>query len=208
MKTDIEIAQEAKMKPITQIAAQLGLEDESVIPYGRYKAKIDHRLIHNAKKQGKLILVTAISPTPAGDDNDLHTTVRLRLLYLDEEETPTVTERTAEVALPAVSRDAACALLGAPEVTFNGSGCDIRQTVSLRVPETGGQTLPTVTSVELLTDRQPGRRPSLVMRRLAEGESLWDVAKQYHTDEELIRTVNHLEGESRPEKMLLIPRIR
>lgn len=79
------------------------------------------------------------SPTPAGDDNDLHTTVRLRLLYLDEEETPTVTERTAEVALPAVSRDAACALLGAPEVTFNGSGCDIRQTVSLRVPETGGQ---------------------------------------------------------------------
>ena len=67
MKTDIEIAQEAKMKPITQIAAQLGLEDESVIPYGRYKAKIDHRLIHNAKKQGKLILVTAISPTPAGE---------------------------------------------------------------------------------------------------------------------------------------------
>ena len=54
MKTDIEIAQEATMKPITQIAAQLGLADEDVIPYGRYKAKINHRLIHNAKKQGKL----------------------------------------------------------------------------------------------------------------------------------------------------------
>ena len=67
MKTDIEIAQEATMKPITQIAAQLGLADEDVIPYGRYKAKINHRLIHNAKKQGKLILVTAISPTPAGE---------------------------------------------------------------------------------------------------------------------------------------------
>ena len=63
MKTDIEIAQEAKMRPITEIAAQLGLSDEHVIPYGRYKAKIDHRLIHDAKKQGKLILVTAISPT-------------------------------------------------------------------------------------------------------------------------------------------------
>ena len=62
MKTDIEIAQEAKMRPITEIAAQLGLSDEHVIPYGRYKAKIDHRLIHDAKKQGKLILVTAISP--------------------------------------------------------------------------------------------------------------------------------------------------
>ena len=51
MKTDIEIAQEAKMRPITEIAAQLGLSDEHVIPYGRYKAKIDHRLIHDAKKQ-------------------------------------------------------------------------------------------------------------------------------------------------------------
>ena len=67
MKSDIEIAQEAKMRPITEIAAQLGLSDEHVIPYGRYKAKIDHRLIHDAKKQGKLILVTAISPTPAGE---------------------------------------------------------------------------------------------------------------------------------------------
>ena len=67
MKSDIEIAQEAKMKPITEIAASLGLADEDVIPYGRYKAKINHRLIHNAKKQGKLILVTAISPTPAGE---------------------------------------------------------------------------------------------------------------------------------------------
>ena len=67
MKSDIEIAQQANMKPITEIAASLGLDDESVIPYGRYKAKIDHRLIHKATKQGKLILVTAISPTPAGE---------------------------------------------------------------------------------------------------------------------------------------------
>ena len=64
---DIEIAQEAKMKPIADIAAGLGLADEDVIPYGRYKAKVNHRLIHKASKQGKLILVTAISPTPAGE---------------------------------------------------------------------------------------------------------------------------------------------
>lgn len=67
MKSDIEIAQEAKMKTIADIAAGLGLADEDVIPYGRYKAKINHRLIHKASKQGKLILVTAISPTPAGE---------------------------------------------------------------------------------------------------------------------------------------------
>ena len=67
MKSDIEIAQEARMKPIAEIAAALGLADEDVIPYGRYKAKINHRLIHKAGKQGKLVLVTAISPTPAGE---------------------------------------------------------------------------------------------------------------------------------------------
>ena len=67
MKSDIEIAQEAKMKPIAEVAASLGLADEDVIPYGHYKAKINHRLIHKATKQGKMILVTAISPTPAGE---------------------------------------------------------------------------------------------------------------------------------------------
>ena len=67
MKSDIEIAQEAVLRPITQIAAQLGLEEDNVIPYGRYKAKIDHHLAEKPGKQGKLILVTAISPTPAGE---------------------------------------------------------------------------------------------------------------------------------------------
>ena len=52
MKSDIEIAQEARMKPITQIAAQLGLEEESVIPYGRYKAKIDLWCSTRFRQQG------------------------------------------------------------------------------------------------------------------------------------------------------------
>ncbi|MFI3170196.1 MAG: formate--tetrahydrofolate ligase, partial [Faecalibacterium sp.] len=67
MKSDIEIAQSAQMKPIMEIAASLGLSPEEVIPYGHTKAKIDHRRLHTATKQGKLILVTAISPTPAGE---------------------------------------------------------------------------------------------------------------------------------------------
>ena len=66
MKTDIEIAQEAKMKPITEIAAQLGLSDEHVIPYGRYKAKIDHRLIHDAKKAGQADPCHRHQPHPGG----------------------------------------------------------------------------------------------------------------------------------------------
>ncbi|HJB68983.1 MAG TPA: formate--tetrahydrofolate ligase [Candidatus Fournierella excrementigallinarum] len=67
MKTDIQIAQEAALEPITEIAAGLGLGEDDISLYGKYKAKIDHRLAKKAQKQGKLILVTAISPTPAGE---------------------------------------------------------------------------------------------------------------------------------------------
>lgn len=68
MKTDIEIAQEAKMKPITEIAKILGFPEEEIIPYGKYKAKLPLKFIDEEKvKQHKLILVTAITPTPAGE---------------------------------------------------------------------------------------------------------------------------------------------
>ncbi len=69
MLTDIEIAQQTKMKPITEIAASLGIADDELIPYGRYKAKIDdgfEKRMAN-KPDGKLVLVTAINPTPAGE---------------------------------------------------------------------------------------------------------------------------------------------
>ena len=67
MLSDIEIAQAAKMQPITEIAAKLGLQGEDIIPYGHYKAKLNHKLAKADKPEGKLILVTAISPTPAGE---------------------------------------------------------------------------------------------------------------------------------------------
>lgn len=69
MKTDIEIAQEAVMKPITEIAAKVGIQEEELEPYGRYKAKISDEYIEriSSNPDGKLILVTAINPTPAGE---------------------------------------------------------------------------------------------------------------------------------------------
>ena len=67
MKSDIEIAQAAHMQPITQVAAKLGLTEDDISLYGKYKAKIDHRLTRREGPEGKLILVTAISPTPAGE---------------------------------------------------------------------------------------------------------------------------------------------
>lgn len=69
MLSDIEIAQRAHMKKITEIAASLGIPDEEIEPYGHYKAKLSEKLFADTadKPDGKLILVTAINPTPAGE---------------------------------------------------------------------------------------------------------------------------------------------
>ena len=67
-KSDIEIAQSVKLKPITEIAAAAGIDDKYLEQYGRYKAKVDYSLLKETTRQdGKLILVTAITPTPAGE---------------------------------------------------------------------------------------------------------------------------------------------
>ena len=66
--TDIEIAQQCEMRPITEIAEKAGIDEKYLEQYGKYKAKIDLSLLKNSeKKNGKLILVTAITPTPAGE---------------------------------------------------------------------------------------------------------------------------------------------
>ncbi|MDD6479597.1 MAG: formate--tetrahydrofolate ligase [Oscillospiraceae bacterium] len=67
-KSDIEIAQEAKMLPITEVAKTAGIDDKYLEQYGKYKAKVDLSLLsENKNSDGKLILVTAITPTPAGE---------------------------------------------------------------------------------------------------------------------------------------------
>ena len=65
--TDIEIAQQCRMHPITDIAKTAHVPEEMLEPYGRYKAKIDLSLLSAARPDGKLVLVTAITPTPAGE---------------------------------------------------------------------------------------------------------------------------------------------
>ena len=68
IKTDIEIAQSIEMQPITEIAKVAGVDDKYIEQYGRYKAKVDYSLLNESKRgNGKLILVTAITPTPAGE---------------------------------------------------------------------------------------------------------------------------------------------
>ena len=69
MKTDIEIAQEAKMLPISEVAKTIGLTDDDIELYGKYKCKITEEYLRSIenREDGKLVLVTAINPTPAGE---------------------------------------------------------------------------------------------------------------------------------------------
>ena len=69
MKTDIQIAQEAELLPITEVAAKLGIEEDELELYGKYKAKLSEEYMEklSGRPDGKLILVTAINPTPAGE---------------------------------------------------------------------------------------------------------------------------------------------
>ena len=78
MKTDVQIAQEAKMQPIVEIAEKLGLDKSDLEQYGEYKAKVSLDVLarNKDKKDGKLVLVTAINPTPAGEGK---TTVNIGL---------------------------------------------------------------------------------------------------------------------------------
>jgi formate--tetrahydrofolate ligase len=65
--SDIAIAQAAKLRPIQDVAAELGLGPDDILPYGRYKAKISAEVVARAKPKGRLVLVTGINPTPAGE---------------------------------------------------------------------------------------------------------------------------------------------
>ena len=69
MKSDIEIAQAAQLEKISNIASKLDIPEDSLEPFGHYKAKISLEYLNSleSKPDGKLILVTAISPTPAGE---------------------------------------------------------------------------------------------------------------------------------------------
>ena len=67
-KSDIEIAQETPMLPINEIAKMAGVDDKYLEQYGKYKAKVDYNILNDVKRpDGKLVLVTAINPTPAGE---------------------------------------------------------------------------------------------------------------------------------------------
>ena len=138
----------------------------------------------------------------------LHTTVHMHILYLDDTDTPVSTTRSVEVSIATGEVNVPVSVqCGRP--TLQGSGSTVRINVPAIFTIGSGEekTLPVITAVNM-TEEERTNTPSLILRRMAAGETLWDVAKQYRTDEEAIRSVNHLEENDEAAGLLLIPKLR
>ena len=151
----------------------------------------------------------AVTAEPEGDHTALRTNLRLKVLYLDESGAPVSAERMVEVSVQAPDApNVARAICGNGMVQMSGNSCQVRLPVSFTVEREIPQELSSIDSVEL-AEPEESQRPSLVLRRVGEEETLWDVAKAYRTDPALILQANDLkEGEPLPEGMVLIPKTR
>lgn len=206
------------VEDLYSIRRPVQLHQETVaVPVGRPCRSLREESIQHLDFGGSrpFFFITDTDCTPAavteeGGQTALRTTIHTRLLYLDEADAPAVTERTEEIVVPVQGpvQSVSCTLAGPPDVRFTGSGCDVRQVAEFLIGDMQADQMRTVAAVELLDGEEQEKIPSLVLRRLLPEETLWDVAKQYRTDEELLRTVNHLEEGETPDKMLLIPRTR
>lgn len=141
-----------------------------------------------------------------GDTPTAHTTLHLRLLYL--EDAPVTTERSREIStvLPAAADGIAAECIGSA-LHYSGSSCDVRSRIDFTLTHEETARVTAVAAAELQEASQR-EMPSLILRRIVPEESLWDIAKQYRTDETAIRRANHWEGDTPPEGMLLIPKTR
>lgn len=152
---------------------------------------------------------STVSMIPEGDHVSLQTNLRVKLLYLDESGAPVSAERSVDVAvqLPQMPDRARAAC--APVVMNLGSNsCELRIPVDFFTEQTVSRSLETLASAEW-QERSIKEQPSLILRRTAAGEDLWDIAKAYQTDPRLIQSANDLkEGETLPDGMLLIPKTR
>ena len=160
------------------------------------------------------ISVTAVDHAPVEilpeeERVSLRTSLHVRLLYLDESGAPVSTERTVEVtaATGEVTGPVAVCCCEA-SLQFSGGVCQVRIPVNFSVGCAGEAALSGITAVAL-TDTAAGPGPSLILCRMGRDETLWDVAKRYHTDEQAIRSANQLDNDEDAAKcMLLIPKVR
>ena len=151
----------------------------------------------------------AVTASAEGAKTALRTNLRLKILYLDEAGAPVSTERVMEVETQVGELPQAVRVICAPPVMQMGTeSCQIKIPVEFLIHQAKHHKLEAVSVVEL-QEQEKKEIPSLVLRRIGQGECLWDIAKQYGTDPQLICSVNQLEDETAlPEGMLLIPKVR
>lgn len=137
----------------------------------------------------------------------LRTAVHMQLLYLDESGSPVTTGRTEEVTVPVEEVRGTVSARCCQVAVQCGGVCQVRVPVTFAIAGEERLTLNTMTAVTMTPEAKGERVPSLVLRRMQPGETLWDVAKQYRTDTDAIRQANHLE-DGTTDRMLLIPKVR
>ena len=150
-----------------------------------------------------------VTAAAEGGSQMLRTNLRLKILYLDEAGSPVSTERVVALAVPAEHMpQTARAVCEPAALRFSGDSCEVKIPVEFLVGQTQTQQLHTIGAAQL-QERGTQERPSLVLRRVKAGETLWDIAKQYYADPKTIQSVNQLEEEEvLPEGILLIPKVR
>lgn len=151
----------------------------------------------------------AVSAEPEGDHTALRTNLRMKFLYLDESGAPVSAERTSEVTAEVPNGvgnvQATC---GPGTLQVTGSSCRVCLPVTFCMAREEPRELESISAVEL-TEPAAEEAPSLVLRRVKNEETLWDLGKAYRTDPALILQANGLQQEDPlPEGLLLIPRVR
>lgn len=189
---------------------------ELVLPTAAPSRQIVQEALLRLESEGEppFIGVTAVECTaaevvPKEEGKLLRATLHIHLLYLDESGAPVSTERTTEVSAETRDVSGAVAVYCCQSLLdFSGSTCRVRLPVTFSVDCTGEKVLSAITSVTL-TDTAVTGGPSLILCRLEPEDTLWTIAKRYHTDEQAIRSANQLENDDKAaDGMLLIPRLR
>lgn len=135
--------------------------------------------------------------------------VRMRVLYLDEAGTPVTAERSAQLTADLRSSAAAARVFAEPAaIQRSGSGCQLLLPVQFRLQSGGGVEITAVTGLQEHGEIDRSQLPSLTLRRMEEGETLWELAKRCHTEEAAIREANGIDAPTASSGMLLIPKGR
>jgi len=186
------------------------------IPTERPPEELHAEITQRLEGTGPFVYMTDVGMTPPemttaeGDRPTVRCGVHMKVLYLDEADTPVVAERSAEVNAEAAPMTSSVSANVGPEILQRGgNGFDVRVPILIRAEQAAEEEIVALTSAQQQEEIDRSTMPSLVLRRMREGETLWEVAKQCKTEEQAILAANGLEeGGVLTDVMLLIPKVR